>query len=81
MYKERIKVLGNVEQVAKCGISKSQSNNNNSINCMNSTLKEIKKILREWKCKSAIAKDGKRTQNLHIYQTTIVLKLGYCIDY
>ena len=58
-YREGVKVLGNVEHVARCGINKPHANNNR-VERLDGTLRERVKVQRGWKNhKSAIA-EGQR---------------------
>lgn len=58
-YREGVKVLGNVEHVAKCGINKPHKNNNR-VERLNGTLRERVKVQRGWKSSKSAISEGQR---------------------
>ncbi len=58
-YREGVKVLGNVEHIAKCGINKPHANNNR-VERLNGTLRERVKVQRGWKSHESAIAEGQR---------------------
>jgi transposase-like protein len=58
-YREGVKTLGDVEHVAKCGITKPHANNNR-VERLNGTLRERVKVQRGWKSHNSAIAEGQR---------------------
>lgn len=59
-YREGMKVLGNVEHIANCGIAKKPHASNNRAERLNGTLRERTKVQRGWKTKKTLIAEGQR---------------------
>lgn len=55
-----MKVLGNVEHIANCGIAKLPHASNNRAERVNGTLRERTKVQRGWKTKKTVIAEGQR---------------------
>lgn len=60
VYREGVKVLGNTEHIANCGIAKKPHASNNRAERLNGTLRERTKVQRGWKSKNTLIAEGQR---------------------